>query len=314
MIESGIAACFDEIKRQTAHLSEAATPQEHREFRELIAETLPPQVPTGMRIRNRFLNAPGRQILIRGYDPAAYAITPDTPPSARVIYFHGGGFVSGSVFSHDVYCVALAHTVGLPVISVNYRLAPENPFPAALDDCFFVMQWIAEHGDVCAGPPQRLILCGDSAGGTLAAACAIKARNEDGPLVTLQVLLYPCLGTDFTTESYRNNTQDPALSLKSMQMFWKSYLIEGGDGDPLATPLALEDMSGLPPAYVLTADLDPLRDDGLMYAERLTKAGVPTTVRNVSGGIHGLLRAFAHSQVVQEELRLLAKAIQQAAH
>jgi len=309
MIEPGIAAWLAEIQRGAAHIPEPRSPQEQREYRELLAEALPPEVPPGMVIRNRFLNTPGRQIAIRMYYPARSANTNPTF-QGTVVFFHGGGFISGSVFTHDVYAVALAETAGLPVVSVNYRLAPENPFPAAVEDCFFALRWISRQGDALGLNQRCLILAGDSAGGNLAAACSLKARDEGGPPIALQVLLYPCLDTNLDTDSYRANTNDPGLTRAAMEFIWKVYLIDGGEGDPLATPLIAKDLTDLPPAYILTGDLDPLRDDGLKYGERLKAAGVPTTVRNVEGGMHGMLRAFTHSEVVREELRLLAKTMQ----
>jgi acetyl esterase len=163
MIESGIAKYVEKAKQAAENLPTPMNPEEHRAVREALIEASPITPPSGMSIRNTFVNAPGRQIGIRVYLPEE---SKGMPP---VLLFHGGGFVSGSIFTHDIYAISIAEFTGLPVISVNYRLAPENAYPSALDDCHFVLKWVIDHGSIFDFDASRIIIGGDSAGGNLAA-------------------------------------------------------------------------------------------------------------------------------------------------
>ena len=220
--------------------------------------------------------------------------------------------MSGSVFTHDSYALTLAEFCDLPVISVNYRLAPENPYPAALEDCHVALEWCAQHGHTIGIDGSRLAVGGDSAGGNLAAALSLKARDANGPPIGFQFLIFPCLDTDFDRPSYRQD-RDPGLSREQMMAFWNSYL--GGKvntADYLARPMMCPDLSGSPPAYVLTADLDPLRDEGLAFAEKFREASVPVVARNVDGAIHGFIRARFFSDTVTAEVRRMCEHIRAA--
>jgi acetyl esterase len=268
-----------------------------------LAEATPSLVPEAMIIRNRFIEVPGRQIALRIYHPE------DSIGQPALLFFHGGGWVSGSVFTHDVYAITLAEFCNLPVISVNYRLAPESPYPAALDDCYVALEWCGQYGHVLDIDGSRVAVGGDSAGGNLAAALCLRARDAGGPPIAFQFLVFPCLDTDFGRLSYAR-AADPGLSREQMIAFWSHYLQGRLDtADYLARPMACPDVSGVPPAYVLTADLDPLRDEGLAFAARLQDAGVPVTARNVNGAIHGFIRARYCSEVVTTEARLMCEAI-----
>ena len=307
MIESGIAKYVEKAKQAAENLPTPMNPEEHRAVREALIEASPITPPSGMSIRNTFVNAPGRQIGIRVYLPEE---SKGMPP---VLFFHGGGFVSGSIFTHDIYAISIAEFTGLPVISVNYRLAPENAYPSALDDCYFVLQWVIDHGSIFDFDASRIIIGGDSAGGNLAAALALKMRDENRTDVIYQYLIFPCLDTDFETDSYLHNKNDPFLSREQMIGFWNDYLRgKLNTEDYLALPQRCHDLSGLPPAYILAADLDPLRDDALLYGKKMARAGVPVTVRNVEGAIHGFVRARFFSNVVEKEILNLASAIRQS--
>ena len=200
-----------------------------------------------------------------------------TPEDAAgtVMWIHGGGWVICDLDTHDAMCRLLAKESGCEVIAVDYRLAPEHPFPASLEDCWDALQWVASQTD-----GQPLILGGDSAGGNLTAVCTLRARDRGGPEVALQVLVYPAVGNDLTTESCRlyGSGPDTFLTTDEMAWFWAHYVADAPDDSiPELVPLRAEDHSGLPPAIVVTAEYDPLRDDGLAYIKVLQDAGVPVT-------------------------------------
>ncbi len=206
-----------------------------------------------------------------------------------VAYFHGGGWVIMGIETHDNICRRLANASGAVVVSIDYRLAPEHRFPAALDDCFAATEWLAEHGADVGGDPTRLVVAGDSAGGNLAAAAALRART-DGLDLRGQVLVYPVCDAAAGTESYQANGEGFLLTATTMAWFWDCYLGPDGDpADPLASPIHAPDLTGLPPALVITAEYDPLRDEGEAYARHLDGFGVPVTLHRFDGLIHGFL-------------------------
>ncbi len=207
-----------------------------------------------------------------------------------VIYLHGGGWVLGSIAAADRPCRRLSVAGNCIVVSVEYRLAPETKFPGPLQDCVQAVRWIADHARDFGGRPDCLILMGDSAGGNLAAATTLVLRDEGGPAIAAQILLYPVLypSADSPFESYTENANAPLLGRATMDWFWGHYLPSPADGDnPLAAPLKAPDVSGLPAATIIVAELDPLRDEGLAYAERLEDAGVPVVTTLYPGAAHG---------------------------
>lgn len=200
-----------------------------------------------------------------------------------VVFAHGGGWVLCDLDTHDRLCRALAARTGATVVSVDYRRAPEHRFPAAEDDVYAVLRWAAG-----ARPGGRLVLAGDSSGGNLAAATALRARDRGGPPVAGQLLLYPALDHRLDGESARDFAEGYFHTTAHMRWYWQRYL--GPDGDPVAaSPGLAEDVSGLPPALLVLADCDPLRDEGLAYARRLSAAGVPALVHLHAGMFHGFL-------------------------
>ncbi|MCW2718524.1 MAG: acetyl esterase [Pseudonocardiales bacterium] len=210
-------------------------------------------------------------------------------PLPVLTYFHGGGWVIGNLEVVDKPCRALAAVTGAIVVATQYRMAPETKFPGAVDDCYAALQWVAGNAAEFGGDPNRLGVIGDSAGGNLAAVVALKARDEGGPRIRAQVLTYPVTDATSNLPSRRENAEGYLLTSASMDWFWRHYLREPGDGkNPYASPLLASDHSGLPPALVLTAEFDPLRDEGEAYAERLKAAGVSVTVRRYDGLIHGV--------------------------
>ncbi len=306
VFESGIDEFVRRANRAVEDMPEAKTPEDFREVRERLAEVFPPPVPRNYSIRDRFINAPGRMIGIR-----IYRSEPRTK-SPGILFFHGGGFISGSIATHDVYALGIAEASGLPVISINYRLAPENPYPAAVEDAYDALVWIVENADRLELDADRLAVGGDSAGGTLTAALTLMARDRGGPGIAYQYLIFPALDTDLDSGSYLTNTEDPFLTRDHMAHYWDAYLESRMDtADPYAVPMRATDLAGLPPAYVLTAEFDPLRDEGERYGERLAQAGVKTTVRRAPGTIHGFLRARYVSRVAEAELETMGRAIRE---
>lgn len=233
-------------------------------------------------VDDRVIRGPAGDLPLRIYWPARHRSPPVT------MFFHGGGFVICDLESHDPLCRAMCNATGSIVISVDYRRAPEDPFPAALDDSFAATRWAATSAEELGGDPARIAVAGDSAGGNLAAAVALRARDEGGPPLVFQLLIYPMTNHDFSTESYRENGEGYYVTESALRWYWDQYLADPSHGaHPYASPLRADDLSGLPPAFVLTAEYDPLRDEGEAYAERLRRAGVNVTAVRYDGMFHG---------------------------
>jgi acetyl esterase len=214
-------------------------------------------------------------------------------PAPAIVFFHGGGWVIGSLETHDNFCRALANRAQAVLVAVDYRLAPESRYPAAADDCYAVARWVAEHGAELGVDGARIAVAGDSAGGNLSAAVALMARDRGAPRLRHQVLIYPVTDPDFERASYRENAEGYLLTREGMMWFWDHYVPDVARRDEAyASPLRAEKLGGVAPATVLTAEFDPLRDEGEAYAERLRDAGVPTTLRRYDGQIHGFAAMF----------------------
>lgn len=246
-------------------------------------------------VTDRTISGPAGEIPIRVYRPEQAAERPPT-----VIFYHGGGFALGSLDGYDSVCRALtAHTEAI-VVSVDYRLAPEAQFPEPVKDAYAAAEYIAENAAVFGGDPDRVVIAGDSAGANLATVVALLARERDGPALDQQVLVYPGTNHGFDTESYRENRRGYFLSKAEMQWFWELYLPDEIHGmNPCASPLRARDLSGLPPATVITAEFDPLRDDGIAYADRLSDAGVDVSHHHYDGAMHGFLNMVADPELPQ---------------
>jgi acetyl esterase len=234
-------------------------------------------------VTERSVDGPGGPLRLRIYHPQGQG------PFPLLAFFHGSGFVLCSLDTHDGMCRNLCAGAGCAVVSVDYRLAPEHKFPAGLDDCVFATHWIAQHADELDGDVCRLALCGDSAGGNIAAAAALRLRDEGGPKLVGQLLIYPV--TDYHTPgtpSYRDNAEGYGLTRDTMEWFWDHYLHDPSEAaDPHASPLRAKDLGRLPPALVVTAEYDPLRDEGEYYADKLRSAGTPATTSRWDGMNHG---------------------------
>lgn len=235
-------------------------------------------------VRDITVPGPAGELPVRIYDPA-----PGTP-LPLLVYFHGGGWVIGNIEIVDKPCRALANAAQCVVAAAQYRLAPETKFPGPVEDCYAATQWLAEHAGELGAAPGKLAVGGDSAGGNLAAAVTLMARDRGGPQIDYQLLIYPVTaparGTTFA--SYEDNADGYLLTRGGMEWFWDHYLASPEDAEnPYASPLKAADLSGLPPAMVVTAEYDPLRDEGRAYAERLQEVGVAVHARSYDGVIHG---------------------------
>ena len=234
------------------------------------------------RVENRTFPGPAGDVPIRIYTPAGTGAHP------ALVYFHGGGWVLCNLDTHDGTCRSLCNQAGCVVVSVDYRLAPENKFPAAVDDCYAATRWVAEHAAELGVDAKRIAIGGDSAGGNLTACVALISRDRGGPRFVHQLLVYPVIDATFDTPSYEENAEGYFLTRDAMRWFWNHYLRSDTDGaNPYAAPLRAQDLSGLPPATVITAEFDPLRDEGEAYGARLRAAGVPTRIERYDGLIHG---------------------------
>jgi acetyl esterase len=234
----------------------------------------------------------GGQIAVREYAPAAAS-----GPLPALVYYHGGGWVVGSIESHEGLCERLAAISGCLVFSADYRLAPEHPFPVPLADCEAVFEWVAANAAGLGVDPQRIAAGGDSAGGNLTAALCNSRKGAGKSLPSLQLLIYPCTDMNFATASCTECATGPFLTLEAMKWFRGHYLRSQDEwSNPLASPLLAADLSGQPPAIVVTAGFDPLADEGEAYAERLRAAGVPVTHRGYDSLIHG----FANMSLIPE--------------
>ncbi len=259
------------------------------------------------RVEDITIPGPGGDIPARVYADSRAAGLP------MLVYYHGGGWVVGSVESHDTACRRLARASGCLVVSVDYRLAPEHKFPAAVEDAGAALEWLAANGAALGGDPARLAVGGDSAGGNLATVVALLARDNGGPHITAQLLIYPATDLNFERPSMSEHAEGYILTLEGMKWFWNHYLNDTREADsPLACPLRAESLAGLPRALVLIAEYDVLRDEGLAYAERLKAEGVPTEVIHYDDVIHAFFTMNVvprTNEIVESTGRWLAAAL-----
>ncbi len=263
------------------------------------AELLGPPLPVA-KVRDLAASGPGGEIPLRLYQPDCDG------PHPALVYLHGGGWVLGDIPTHEKICTEIVHGAGCAVVSVDYRLAPEHKFPAAADDAFAATQWVIAHAQEFGIDGLRVAVGGDSAGANLAAVACLMARDRRAAIPICQVLVYPITDCDFNTPSYRENADGYLLTRSTMRWFWQCYVDTDTDMlDPYASPLRATDLSRLPPVLVITAEFDPLRDEGEAYAQRLKEAGVPTTLRRYDGMIHAFIRRtdiFDQAHAAQREV------------
>ncbi len=253
---------------------------------------------------DRKIKGPAGDIPVRVYTPvnASDAILPG------LVFFHGGGFVIGDLETHDDMCRVFANQAGCRVVAIDYRLAPEHPFPAAVDDCWAATQYVSANAKEFGIDPSRLAVGGDSAGGNLAAVVAQLAKQAGGPAIKFQLLIYPVtqLGSSVETKSMRENAKGYFLEKDGMDWFTRCYVTDPAHrNDPRVSPLLCKDLSGLPPAYVVTAGFDPLRDEGKDYGEALDQAGVSVTHVHYPSMVHGF---FSFRSLVPKAKEAMAAA------
>jgi acetyl esterase len=259
------------------------TPEEARQTYRMLAQLSPAE--DIHHVDDRHVPTPDGDVLVRVYTPAAAV----GAPAPLLMWFHGGGWVIGDLETADGTCRALANRSGAVVVSVDYRLAPEHPFPAAADDALEAVLWAVEQAEVLGVDPTKVAVGGDSAGGNLAAVVAQRCRDEFGPALAFQLLVYPVTDLTLSHPSMEENAEGYFLTRDTMVWFRSCYVGERDPRDPKVSPLFAQDLSGLPPALVITAEYDPLRDEGEAYAARLREAGVHAVVHRYEGQIHGFL-------------------------
>ena len=285
------------------------TPAEaRRQVLEMIKPLAGEPRPVGRRI-DRSIPGPGGEIPIRLYLPtaAAAALLP------VLVYFHGGGFVIGDLESHDHVCRWLCEQAQCLVVSVDYRLAPEHPFPAAVDDAYAATEWVAANVEELGGDPARLAVGGDSAGGNLATVVSRLTRDAGGPAIGYQLLIYPATDSTLAANSHTEFADGYRLTRRLIDWFLAHYLPDEADRrDPRASPLLAADLAGLPPALVVTAGFDPLRDEGAAYAELLQAAGVEVEYVCYGGMLHGFFNMAGFLDVAREALDHAAAALGRA--
>ncbi len=255
-------------------------------------------------VENRAIPGPAGAIPVRVYTPAG------SGPFPVLVFFHGGGWVICDLDTHDGICRSLCNGAGCVVVSVDYRLAPEHKFPAAPEDCYAATQWVAGHTAEINGDPARIAIGGDSAGGNLTAVVAQMARDRNGPKLAFQLMIYPATDFTFNGPSMKENADGYFLTREDMDWFSNHYLrSEANKKDPLASPMLAADLSRLPPALIITAEYDPLRDEGETYGRKLKEAGVPTIVSRYEGMIHGFFGfPFDVSKRARDEASLALRA------
>jgi acetyl esterase/lipase len=242
-----------------------------------------------LRIQDRTIDSPAGPVNIRIYWPPTDSDDGKGPPV--VLFFHGGGFVVGDLDTHDGTCRQHAVGASAVVVSVDYRLAPEHPYPAAIEDAWAATQWVAAHGDEIGADATWLAVAGDSAGGTISAVIAQRARENGSPPIVFQLLWYPSTLWDASLPSFSENASAPVLDRAAVAAFsrWYAGDLDLSDPPPGMAPGRAENLAGLPSAYIAVAGHDPLRDDGMRYGELLAAAGVPVEVHNAETMVHGYL-------------------------
>ncbi len=252
-------------------------------------------------LQNRFIPGPTADLPIRIYRPTLQA------NQSVIVYFHGGGWVLNFLDIYDASLSRLANQSGTTVISVNYQKAPEHPFPTPFDDCYATLLWVTNNAEELSINGNRIFVAGDSAGANLAAAVAIKARDNEITLAG-QLLIYPCIDRDFTTDSYKKMATGYGLSTTAMKWFWKQYLQgDAHDANPYAVPMSAHSFSKLAPAVIITAEFDPLLSDGEKYAAALSSADVPVYYQKFDGMIHGFFTNMAITSVATLAIDRLAE-------
>lgn len=289
---------------------EGRTPEEARANRAQLAALNGP-APRMARVEDHTIEQGDGSFQVR-------VLVPVEPPAGVIVYYHGGGWVVGSIGESETLGRKLAERTSCAVVLVDYRLAPEHPYPVAVDDSYAALEWTAAHMGEIAGSEVPLFVAGDSAGGNLSAVMAIRARDRNGPKIAMQVLIYPVTDANFDRPSYTDPENQLLLTRDSMIWFFDHYIPDvARRTEPEASPLYTEDLSGLPPAVVLTAEHDPLRDEGEEYAQRLEDAGVEVELQRHLGQMHAffaLLMLPGSERGMQQVVKAIRRLVVRHAH
>ena len=257
---------------------------------------------------DRTIPGPNGEIPIRIYTPGGQG------PFGALVYYHGGGWVLGNIAMTDLPCRMLAHEARCVVVSVDYRLAPEHKFPAPAEDCYAAVKWLADKASAVSCDPARIAVGGSSAGGNLAAAVTLMARDRGGPKLVFQLLIYPATRRELETASHRQFATDGyyILSRADMEWFWNHYLANAADAaNPYACPDRAATLKGLPPAFTITAEFDPLRDEGEAYAARLRENGVTSVLKRYDGVTHGFFGMPGQVDIARRAIADAASALRE---
>ncbi len=284
----------------------AGPEEQRRRYRDLCRAFDAPR-PEGLTVVDTAAEAATHRIPIRIYRPKVRA------PSFCLVFFHGGGWVVGDLETHDSIVAELAAAAGVTAIAVDYRLAPEHRFPAAVDDGWSVIDWLVRGRGGVGLAPRTIALAGDSAGATIAAALALKARDRGYPPLAGQLLVYPAFGGDLTLPSYAERAAAPLLTTSDVKAYWQLYCERRTSANAYAMPLKSFVFNALPQTLLIACEHDPLRDDALEYADRLTAAGVAVELRRELGLIHGFLRARHSSRLAAAAFGAMVQAVQRFA-
>jgi acetyl esterase len=309
-LEPEIAAYLAEAAQTPAPVSRDVDLVAFRAWYQKMAVASAAPLPPGVTISDDNVPGPAETVRIRCYCPS------ERRSSGCLIYFHGGGWVLGNLDTHDDICAELAVGSNTLVIAVEYRLAPEHAFPAALEDAWSAYSAVVNRHVEYEVDSSRVIVGGDSAGANLAAAQCLLARDRGGPKPWGQLLIYPALSDKLHLPSHYENADAPILTVEEMEFFWQAYMGEGqaeGGVSPYAAPLSAPDLSGLPAAMILTMEYDPLRDDGRFYAGRLRETGTEVTLKDYIGLVHGCLRARHRSPTAGEVFKAACDWVRQRA-
>jgi acetyl esterase len=302
-LDPGLAAYYARLNAELGALPPNASAAQRRVRIEEIGRREARPYPLDLEVTDHYLALPGREIPVRLYRPASPA------PSGLLVYLHGGGWVIGSIASHDRLAAELAIGSGVAVASVHYRRAPETAFPGPCDDAAAALFALAEIAPALGCDPNRLAIGGDSSGAHLAIGAALTARDSGRVNLRFQLLIYPAIDPACDSASYRRYGGSGPLTTGDMQWYWRQFL--GGASnfaDPRIAPMQA-DPAALPPAYILTAELDPLRDEGEAFGKGLQRAGVPTHIVRAPGLVHGFARLTAHSDAAAEAVAATARAL-----
>ncbi len=305
VLDPQVKFILDQLEAAGAPPMSSLTPEEARAT--VVMGPLQGETEEVGNVVDRTIPGPLGEIPVRIYTPEGEG------PFPVLVYYHGGGWVVGDLDVVDIPCRLLSNRANCVVVSVDYRMAPEYKFPAAAEDSYAAVKWVVENGSSINVDPFRVAVGGDSAGGNLAAVVSLMAKDRKEISLAYQMLIYPVTNHSYDTVSYQDNGEGYFLTKDSMVWFWNHYLRDEDDGrNPYASPLQAEDLSGLPPALVLTAEFDPLRDEGEAYAKRLKEAGIEVQEKRYDGLIHGFFWMPAAIEKGMESIELAAEALRSA--